>query len=79
LLRELGPVVRGRYEGAELTVPTLLLFGLNDGAMGSAAPREYAEHPAGSLTVELVEDSGHFIAEERPDLVVARARELLDA
>ena len=79
LLRELGPVVRGRYKGAELTVPTLLLFGLNDGAMGSAAPREYAEHPAGSLTVELVEDSGHFIAEERPDLVVARARELLDA
>ncbi len=79
LLRELGPVVRGRYKGSELAVPTRLLFGLRDAAMGSSAPREYAERPAGSLTVELVEDSGHFIAEERPDLVVARARELFDA
>ena len=79
LLREIGPVVGGRYEHVPLAVPTRLLFGVNDGAMGGDAPREYAERPRGSLTVELVEDSGHFIAEERPDLVVARARELLGA
>ncbi len=34
------------------------------------------ERHAGDMEVELVGDSGHFIADERPELVGARAREL---
>jgi pimeloyl-ACP methyl ester carboxylesterase len=29
------------------------------------------------MEVELVPDSGHFIVEEKPDLVIARIREFL--
>jgi hypothetical protein len=34
------------------------------------------EHHADDMKVELVGDSGHFIADERPELVAERAREL---
>jgi len=77
LLREAPQILRGRYKGTELTVPTHLLFGVHDVALGRALAEEYGARPGGSLTVELVEDSGHFIAEERPDLILARAREFL--
>ncbi len=77
LLREAPQILRGRYESTELTVPTHLLFGVHDVALGHAAAEEYGARPGGSLTLELVEDSGHFIAEERPDLILARAREFL--
>lgn len=77
LLRDVPAVLRGRYENVPLTVPTYLLFGARDGAIGPALPEAAAARAAGSLTLELVADSGHFIAEERPDLVVARAGEFL--
>jgi len=69
LLREASAMMRGRYRPEELTVPTHLLYGTHDAALGPEPPPA-----AGPLTVEAVPDSGHFIAEERPDLVVARAR-----
>jgi pimeloyl-ACP methyl ester carboxylesterase len=31
------------------------------------------------MEVELVPDSGHFIVDEKPDLVIARARQFLSA
>lgn len=71
LLRELGPAMAGRYRSQRLTVPTYLLFGENDAAI----------HPdmlqgldawCDDLTIELVPDTGHFIVDERPDLVVDR-------
>ena len=34
LLREIGPVIGGRYEHLPLAVPTRLMFGVNDGAIG---------------------------------------------
>jgi pimeloyl-ACP methyl ester carboxylesterase len=70
-------IVRRRYADLRLTVPTHFLFGANDGAI---SPRllEGVEDHCDDLTLELVEDSGHFIAEERPDLVAQRARELFE-
>jgi len=68
--KELVPFLRGRFSAGELSVPTHLLFGTQDAALGPEPPEA-----VGAMTVEPVADSGHFIAEERPDLVAARARE----
>jgi pimeloyl-ACP methyl ester carboxylesterase len=75
-LREALPIARGRYADARLTVPTLLLFGVDDFVMRPSMLGGYQKH-ADEMRVELVPDCGHFIADERPDLVAARAREFL--
>ena len=77
LLRELLPYLRGQYEDSRLTVPTLLLHGTRDLAVDHRSLGRWQSH-ADSMHVELREDSGHFIAEEIPDIVVARARELFN-
>lgn len=71
-LREVGPVVRGRYAGQRLTVPTRMLFGTDDMAIHPSLLAGYEKH-ADDMRVELVPDCGHFIADERPDLVAAAA------
>ncbi|MEX2106263.1 MAG: alpha/beta hydrolase [Solirubrobacterales bacterium] len=73
-LREVLPVARGRYQDQRLTVPTLLLFGTDDAALRPSMLAGYQRH-ADEMRVELVPGCGHFIADERPDLVAARARE----
>jgi pimeloyl-ACP methyl ester carboxylesterase len=77
-LREVVPVLRGRYADERLTVPTLLLFGVDDAALRPELLAGYEDH-ADEMEVELVRGCGHFIADERPDLVAARARELFAA
>ena len=72
LLREFIPLVRGRYRDKRLTVPTRLLFGVDDTAIPVGALEGYERH-ADDMSVELVPDTGHFIAEERPELVLERA------
>lgn len=72
-LREVWPVIRGRYAGARLTTPTLLLFGVGDAVLRPELLPGYESH-ADRMTVELVRDCGHFIADERSDLVAERAR-----
>jgi pimeloyl-ACP methyl ester carboxylesterase len=74
--REIWPLLRGRFRHARLTTPTLLLFGKDDTAIDWRM-LEGAEHRADDLRVELVEGCGHFIADERPELVEARALEFL--
>ncbi len=74
LRREAPAILRGRYSPDDLAVPTHLLYGTHDAALGPEPPAA-----GGALSVEPVADSGHFIAEERPDLIVARAREFLRA
>jgi len=74
-LREVPALLRGRYAEARLTVPTLLLFGVEDAILRPELLDGYEEH-ADEMTVELVRDCGHFIADERPELVAERAREL---
>ncbi len=77
-LREALPIARGRYAEARLTVPTLLLFGEDDFVLRPSMLGGYQRH-ADQMQVELVSGCGHFIADERPDLVATRAREFFTA
>ncbi|WP_107654831.1 alpha/beta fold hydrolase [Nocardia suismassiliense] len=70
LLREL-PRAGRTGESRRATVPIRALFGVDDGAIHhSLAAAETAQ--ADDYTLERVTNCGHFIAEERPDLVRAR-------
>ena len=75
-LRETMPIARGRYLDKRLTVPTLMLFGEDDFALRPELLAGY-EHHADDMRVELVPGCGHFIADERPDLVADRAKAFL--
>jgi pimeloyl-ACP methyl ester carboxylesterase len=77
-LREVWPILRGRYARQRLTVPTRLLFGTEDLALRPEMLDGYERH-ADEMSVELVSGCGHFIADERPELVGERARELFAA
>ncbi len=71
-LRELVPVLRGRYADRRLTVPTRMLFGTDDAAIHTDLLAGYVPH-ADDMEIELVPGCGHFIADERPALVAERA------
>ncbi len=71
--RETLPIVRGRYADQRLSVPTLLVFGVDDFVLRPEMLAGYERHADG-MRVELVEGCGHFIADERPDLVTEKAR-----
>lgn len=71
--RETLPIVRGRYADARLEVPTLLVFGSEDFVLRPSMLGGYQYH-AEDMRVELVPNTGHFIVDERPDLVADRAR-----
>lgn len=72
-LREIGPILRGRYADRRLTVPTLLINGADDPAIRPALLGAHESH-ADALEVELVDGCGHFIVDEMPELVIDRAR-----
>lgn len=74
--REAWPIVRGRYAEKRLAVPTLLVFGVDDFVLRPEMLAGYENH-ADDMRIELVRDCGHFIADERPDLVADRARGFL--
>jgi pimeloyl-ACP methyl ester carboxylesterase len=57
-------------------VPTRILFGTDDLALSPSLLRGYEPY-ADDLQVETVPGCGHFIADERPELVAERAREFL--
>ena len=74
VLREFGPVVAGRYEDLELTVPTLLLYGEREQVISRRSAEEAARRfPA--LELEVVPGASHFVVDERPELVAERALE----
>jgi pimeloyl-ACP methyl ester carboxylesterase len=71
-LREAPAMARGRYADAYLRVPTRLLFGAQ-----SPLPHQAVgglERHAEEIELELVDDCGHFIVDEMPELVAERAR-----
>jgi pimeloyl-ACP methyl ester carboxylesterase len=74
-LRETLPIVRGRYAHKRLTVPTRMLFGTDDKALRPDVLAGYERH-AEDMEVEFVPGCGHFPADEVPELVAERAREL---
>jgi len=78
LARELLPVARGRYDGASLQVPSRMLLGERDRFV-DPAQAEAAAALSPALSVVRIPDSGHFIAEERPDVVLAHAYDFLEA
>jgi pimeloyl-ACP methyl ester carboxylesterase len=73
-LQETPEIVAGRYADAHLEVPTLMLFGTGDSVLRPEMLAGWRGH-APDMEVELVEGCGHFIADEAPYLVAARARE----
>lgn len=75
-LREAPAILRGRYARARLRVPTLMLFGADDAVLRPELLAGCERH-ADEMEVELVDDCGHFIADEMPDLVADRARRFL--
>jgi pimeloyl-ACP methyl ester carboxylesterase len=77
LTRELAPWLAGRNRGRRLTVPTLMLHGMRDRAIDHRRLGGW-EPWADDMAVELRPDSGHFIAEEIPEVVAGRARALFD-
>lgn len=75
LLHEVGPLLRGVHHDRTLTVPTRLLWGRADPILQGARTDEHQQY-APTMEIEWVDDTGHFLPEERPELVVQRAREL---
>jgi pimeloyl-ACP methyl ester carboxylesterase len=75
LAHELRPYLAGSQRGRRLRVPTLLLHGTRDLAIEHRRLGDW-QSEADDMAVELCEDSGHFIAEELPELVANRARAL---
>ena len=71
-------LARGRYRDLRLRAPTLVLFGTEDFAIAPEALRGFEPH-ADDMQLELVEGCGHYIVDERPKLVLERAREFLAA
>lgn len=74
--REALPIVRGRYAEQWLIVPTRLVFGVDDVVLRPGMLAGYERH-AEAMEVVPVAGCGHFIADEKPELVLAQAREFL--
>jgi pimeloyl-ACP methyl ester carboxylesterase len=77
LTRELPRLKAGHYRSQRLTVPTRLLCGEADPVIRGEILAGYEPY-ADEMSIEVLERCGHFIAEERPEVVVERARELFD-
>jgi pimeloyl-ACP methyl ester carboxylesterase len=72
VLRELLPVALGRYSPAELRVPTLVLFGEREVVSPVRTVRAQVARCA-ALELEVLPGVGHFIVDERPEIVAERA------
>jgi pimeloyl-ACP methyl ester carboxylesterase len=73
LLRD-APGLRGLVAGRRLEVPTRLLYGRRE-PLGTALAEGLERH-GDDARVELLDGAGHWVPEERPDVVAARIREL---
>jgi pimeloyl-ACP methyl ester carboxylesterase len=67
-------VMAGRYRGMRLSTPTLILYGREDPNMNAAILDGYLGY-ADDLTLEEVDGASHFIADEKPQIVIDRALE----
>jgi pimeloyl-ACP methyl ester carboxylesterase len=71
-------VITGRYRKKRLITPTLILYGREDPNMNAAILNGYQGH-ADDLTLEEVDGASHFIADEKPQIVIDRALEFFAA
>jgi pimeloyl-ACP methyl ester carboxylesterase len=72
--KEFPQLARGYYDSFRLETPTLLLFGEDDFAISTSFLKGYEGH-VDDFRLELVPDTGHFIVEQRSELVTKRALE----
>lgn len=77
LTSELPRLKKGHYRSRRSSVPTRILAGEADPVIRANVLAGYEPY-ADEMSVEEVERCGHFIAEERPELVIERARQLFD-
>jgi pimeloyl-ACP methyl ester carboxylesterase len=70
--------IGGRWRAHRLAAPTLMLFGERDRYLTPRLLPGY-EPFTDDMHVELVPDSGHFIVDEKPDLVIERMRSWLSS
>ena len=70
--REILPTLLGKHRSTRLVVPTLMLNATKDFALAPSELGGYEPY-ADDLRVELVTDAGHFLHEERPQLVADTA------
>ncbi len=72
LAREYVPVGFGKYKKYRMSTPTRLLFGEKDFALALSWLRGYEKY-TDDFRIERIPDAGHFIVDERPELVNERA------
>jgi pimeloyl-ACP methyl ester carboxylesterase len=70
--------LRGQYRQCRVDVPVRILHGDKDPVITATMLRGYADRMA-DLEVETVHDTGHWIVEQRPELLLARLRASLRA
>lgn len=75
LLTELPQIQAGKYVKGKLEVPTKLLFGRGDAAIDPDVIDTDHSRFATDMSIEFVEDCGHFIVDEQPELVTAEMLE----
>ena len=66
----------GEYENAHFNIPVRWLHGMSDPVVTPTLFRDYAQRFNG-FRVETVDGAGHWIVEQRPDLVLDRLRAFL--
>jgi pimeloyl-ACP methyl ester carboxylesterase len=75
-LGELPAIFRGRYSAEHLRAPTRLVFGVRDPVLTTRAAKDAAAQ-TDSIELELVADAGHFVVDEKPELVADRLLAML--
>ena len=71
VLREMRGIVAGRYDHERLRVPVRMLYGEDDSVIRPRMLEGIAEH-ADDFALEHVPDTGHFVVDQRPELVADR-------
>jgi pimeloyl-ACP methyl ester carboxylesterase len=77
LLRELGPLMRGRHRDRRLAVPALIATGAADPVVGPGLIAGLDRHADAGARIEVIAGAGHFVPEEAPDALLALLREHL--
>jgi pimeloyl-ACP methyl ester carboxylesterase len=68
LAKEALPLATGRYKSYRLEIPTRLVLARHDPAIGVGMAAGYEPY-ADDMDVRIIDDAGHFIVDEHPELV----------